>query len=414
MNNLELFCYNLVKKNPVVKTVVRNIYQSFFDLMPDHPNYFYSEPKVFEGCYFGFHDQDPISRDGSKVLCNKLTIALRMPTIEDHLDLGYWYGENNEKWCKIAETHAWNYHKGCRLQWVDDTRVIFNSVNDGKLGSTICDTKDKSQQKLSYPIDSVSHDAKFATSFAYGRLQQMMPGYGYVIAEEDEDIKSLCPASSGLYVIDLEKNTRRVLVTLSDIKNFEHTDDMDDAYHFVTHTLFSYDDRYVSCLHRWYSSKVRMTRLLIYDLQTGKLMALPTDGMVSHYVWNTKNQIVAYCRIKGIDSHAFFSVPDMTYKRVGYPELNSDGHQSFINDEEFVTDTYPDRHRYAKLYVVNVNTNKVTQIGDVKSLKKFQSPSDYKHWCCDLHPRYDKTLKMVCFDSVHTGKRSLCLMKYPK
>ena len=61
MNKIELFCYNLVKKNPIVKNVVRNVYQSAFDLLPDHPNYFCNTPKVFEDCYFGFHDQDPVS-----------------------------------------------------------------------------------------------------------------------------------------------------------------------------------------------------------------------------------------------------------------------------------------------------------------------------------------------------------------
>ena len=97
------------------------------------------------------------------------------------------------------------------------------------------------------------------------------------------------------------------------------------------------------------------------------------------------------------------------------PVLNSDGHQSFVpNTNLFITDTYPDGRRYAKLYLVNLENDDVQRIADLKSYKEFQSPNCYKNWACDLHPRVSPKGTYVTFDSVHTRHRALCIMKIPK
>lgn len=99
------------------------------------------------------------------------------------------------------------------------------------------------------------------------------------------------------------------------------------------------------------------------------------------------------------------------YKRCGYPKLNSDGHHHFVTDKEFVVDTYPDKYRHARIYKVNVETDEVCLLANVRSYKKFASPTIYKHWSCDLHPRCSSDGKWLCFDSVFPGERSLCIMR---
>jgi hypothetical protein len=133
--------------------------------------------------------------------------------------------------------------------------------------------------------------------------------------------------------------------------------------------------------------------------------------MVSHYHWNRENGIIAYCRMENVDSHVFFLPPEMKeWKRCGYPTLNSDGHQHFIDNEWFLVDTYPDKWRHCKLYKVNCKTDEVVLLADVQSPKKFVAPDQQHWWKCDLHPRCDVKGSWVSFDSVHTGKRSLCIM----
>jgi hypothetical protein len=133
--------------------------------------------------------------------------------------------------------------------------------------------------------------------------------------------------------------------------------------------------------------------------------------MVSHYHWNQENGLVAYCRMENIDSHVYFSSPEMKeWKRCGYPQLNSDGHHHFMDNDWFLVDTYPDKWRHAKLYKVNRKTDEVMLLADVKSPKAFVAPDGDHWWKCDLHPRCDRQGRWVSFDTVHTGVRSLCIM----
>ena len=225
-----------------------------------------------------------------------------------------------------------------------------------------------------------------------------------------EELKS---GHTGLFLIDLEKGSRQQLLSLQQIAAFEPQEGMDnDTMHFVTHTEFSHSDRYVAFLHRWYKGTYRRTRLLIYDRETGQLHASPTTGMVSHYAWNGQDGLVAYCRVEDVDSHVFFTDATMReWKRCGYPRLNSDGHHHFVNDHCFVVDTYPDRRRHARLYLVDTETDAVEMVADVESGKHFVSPDEHHNWKCDLHPRCSHNGHWLCFDSVHTGKRALCLME---
>ena len=59
MNKLESTIYSLVRKNPALKQLVRNMYQGVFDLLPKKKDYFVSAYQYREGFFFGFHDDPP-------------------------------------------------------------------------------------------------------------------------------------------------------------------------------------------------------------------------------------------------------------------------------------------------------------------------------------------------------------------
>ena len=419
MNKIEKLVYDTLKSSPRIKIYIRNLYQSFFDILPNKKDYSVNHIDLKEGHFFGFHDITPFSKDGTKLLANKLTIPFRMPERGDVLDVGYFPFENNlQDFRKVGETLAWNYHKGCRLQWLGTNSLIYNNAEGDKLISCIHDLDSNSKKSLSYPIDTVSACGQYATTFSYGRLEKMMPGYGYSAYDDDSFNQIKIPDATGLFLGDLKKDTKELLVSLKELTEVgTFTNEDLNCHHYVTHSLFSPDRKYISFLHRWtdtsYTIK-RHSRLLTINLESRKCYVAPTNDMVSHYVWNSKNQIIAYCRVGSIDSHVLFEEPTLQkFKRVAYPTLNSDGHQSFISDESFVTDTYPDKYRMANLYEVDCITNSVNLLARLNSPKKYQSLPPDIHWCCDLHPRMDTSGNLVCFDSVHTGKRAICVMKIP-
>lgn len=122
-----------------------------------------------------------------------------MPTQSDMLEVGFWYGQNFDSWTKIGETLTWNYHKGCRLQWIDDERCIYNVADNGVLKSRITNITNKQSQTINWPIDTVSFDGHYATSFSYERLQQMMPGYGYAYSDSDSYLNLPKTSKTGLF-----------------------------------------------------------------------------------------------------------------------------------------------------------------------------------------------------------------------
>jgi hypothetical protein len=419
MNKIEKFIYDKLKSKPWIKYLVRNVYQTIFDILPKRQEFSINTIDYRENYFFGFHDKTPFANDCKKVLANHLTIkSLKMPGKNDGLVVGYFDFSNGNlgSFIKIKDTYAWNYHKGCRLQWVDDENLIFNSTNKGKLTSTIVNISTLQEKIINYPIDTVSSDGDWATSFSYQRLQKLMPGYGYRY-EDEGYLNENAPRNSGLFLINLKENSRSLILSLNElIADIIDIPGVLESQHYVTHSEFSYDGKYISFLHRWTTKdiRVRQTRLVIYDLNNKTHIALPTEGMVSHYVWNQDNQIIAYCNVQQEDCHVLFNVPNVSdFKKIVPEKLNSDGHQSFITNTEFVTDTYPDKYRMAKLYKVQIENDEVQLLASLHSPKKFQTRDFQKHISCDLHPRVSPGGKYVSFDSIRYNYRSLCVMKLP-
>ena len=172
MNKLEAFVYQRVKNNYILKDLVRNLYQGFYDLLPNYASRFHQEPVVLADSFFGFHDVKPFSRDNDRLLACRLTIPLRMPTKDDVLEVGYYTGERYDEWHYVGKTRAWNYHKGCRLQWLDDSHLIYNTCENDWLNATICNITTGEKRLIGWPIDSVSADGRWATTFSYGRLDR--------------------------------------------------------------------------------------------------------------------------------------------------------------------------------------------------------------------------------------------------
>jgi len=415
MNKIEKVVYDLVKANPWVKNMLRNIYQGAYDLLPRKKNILPINYSLKEGFFYGFHDTSPFSVDMTKVLANKPEVFHEMPGEKDLLKVGFFDFKDGQllDFHELGHSSAWNHHKGCRLQWLDERHVIFNSGKGRLPVSAIVNIVSGTGRYLDFPIDTVSTDGKWATSFSYQRLEALMPGYGYLNKTDDAFLSENAPAQTGLFLIDVEANTRTLLVSLQELADHVGERDIHRFRHYVTHSEFSFDGRYISFLHRWVGTDVmkRWSRLIIFDREKSIFFAAPTDGMVSHYVWNGKNQIVAYCRVDGVDGHVLFDIPDIgNHVFVAHDRLNSDGHQSFINDHEFVTDTYPDKFRMAKIFKVSVTDDTADLIASVYSPKSYQSVLPYRHIACDLHPRVSRDGRFVCFDTPTTGIRSICVI----
>ena len=417
MNKFETLIYNIVRKNPALKQAIRNIYQTCFDVLPRKVEILPSTIQFQEEYFFGFHDISPLSEDETKLLAMHNSFDFKMPRSNEGLDIGYFDFDDGKirGWHKIDESHSWNYHKGCRLQWIDNNTFIFNTAEGNSLCSKMI-SLNGDVYVVPFPIDSVfvSGDEKIATSFSYERLERCMPGYGYPY-KDDGEIEISAPDGTGLYIVNLQTKERVMVLSLKEIA-LQVTGEIESEYlHFVTHTEFSKSGRYISFLYRRIPQKgnymKRRSVMCVYDRQTSRLIVLPSQESGSHYVWNSRDQIIASCNIDGKNCHALFDMNNLSEVRiVDAAHLNSDGHQSFVTDTKFVTDTYPDKFRMAKLFVADITSNTSRLIASIYSPKKFQTKDFHCHIACDLHPRVLANGKYVCFDSPRTGKRGLYVM----
>ena len=90
--------------------------------------------------------------------------------------------------------------------------------------------------------------------------------------------------------------------------------------------------------------------------------------------------------------------------RTLHGDLSSDGHPSPISENEFITDTYPNRSRLSELKKISINDDYTADIEVLASLR--QPFRFFGKNRVDLHPRQNNKGE-IYIDSAHTGIRRL-------
>lgn len=138
------------------------------------------------------------------------------------------------------------------------------------------------------------------------------------------------------------------------------------------------------------------------DCNGGGLYNLLDDDFVSHCYWKNNQEIITFAEKKG-EGRGYYLLRDRTKEcKHLWPSLVGDGHPSYGPDGRVVTDTYPDRRRVAQIYLLDENKKETPVVTQV--FAPFRYDNDVR---CDLHPRWSRDGKQICFDAVYQGKRSL-------
>lgn len=137
------------------------------------------------------------------------------------------------------------------------------------------------------------------------------------------------------------------------------------------------------------------------------MYVLSDDDMVSHCYWKNDDEILAFERKKE-GGPGYYLMKDKTqeWKHL-WPQLSNDGHPSYCPTDNslVVFDTYPNRSRVQE---VKLCRDTDVEGKNLKVIARVFSPFKYDNdaWC-DLHPRWNRDGKKVCFDSVFEGHRGL-------
>lgn len=366
------------------------------------------------GYYFGFHDKTPFSSDDKKMLAHKfIGLDNKIPKPDDWLEIGYFAGEDYLNFKPISKSYAWNWTQGSMLQWLGkSSRFIYNDFDGKKHIAKIYNSDGELVEVISAPVGAVSPDGKKALSYNFARLRKGMPGYGYFNGEDpDTNINIPDRKESGLKLIDLDSKDVQEIFTVSDIAAIDPKKTMGKAFHYFTHCLFAPSGNRFVFFHRWLiDGNKRFTRMISCDLNGKEIFIFPTDNMVSHIAWKDDRYILAYARTRKFDDK-YYLFEDKTgqFQIIGAHFFNSDGHPQFSPTGKYIlTDTYPDRFRRQHLIVFDLEKNVRKDIASLQlPLKYIKGPR------CDFHPRWNRKGNVICFDSAHTGKRSLCTITLP-
>lgn len=365
--------------------------------------------------FFGYYDKSPWDSTGRYMLCMRAKDTWSEPDPNTSMDILLLDLQNPGTFKVIASPLTWNVQQGCMAQWLGpdfSTRIIYNDLRDEKYCSVILDVFTGVERTLPVPVYTVSNDGNTALSLDFSRLHSLRLGYGYsALPERTKDVA--LPDTTCIWRMDIETGEVKELFKYTDFANFQPRPEMQEegSVHKVNHLMLSPNGKRFMVLYRWFCGQRKYTRLITCNVDGSDMYVLSDDDMVSHCYWKNDEEILAFERKKE-GGPGYYLMKDKTqeWKHL-WPQLSNDGHPSYcpMDNSLVVFDTYPSRSR-----VQEVKLCRDTDIEgkELKVIARVFSPFKYDNDIrCDLHPRWSRNGKKVCFDSVFEGHRGLYVVE---
>lgn len=404
-----------LNKFPALKKVIKRAYQlTMYAISPkikSEGNIVCVSPDDGKEYFFGYYDKSPWDATGRYMLCMKAEDTWSDVSPKQSAEIILIDVQNDNTASVIAKTHSWNVQMGCMLQWLGpdySSRILYNDFQDGKYVSVILTLATKEEKVIPFPVYSVAADGSFALSLDFSRLYRLRPGYGYYNEPEATATEKL-PDKPCIWRVDLNNGEVKPILKYTDFAKFEPRPEMEGAEHKVNHIMLSPNGRRFMVLYRWFQGQRKYTRLVTCNVDGTDMYNLSDDDMVSHCFWKNDEEILAFENKKETGS-GYYLMKDKTpqYEQF-WKGIDFDGHPSYSPDgNKIVFDRYPDRARVATVMVSdaeNRNRDKVATVARVFAPFKYDNDTR-----CDLHPRWSRDGKKICFDSVFEGHRGLYII----
>ena len=408
-----------LNKYPAVKKVIKRAYQlgcyAVSKKVKCEGNVVRMSPADKEHEYFfGYYDKSPWDATGRYMICMRAKDTWSDPDPLDTADIMLIDTEDSNWVRKVATTHTWNVQQGCMAQWLGPdfkSRILYNDMRDGKYCSVVLDIDTGEERVLPMPAYTVSADGKTALSLDFSRLHSLRLGYGYAaLPEETKDVT--LPDTTAVWKMDIETGEVTELLKYTDFANFQPRPEMQEvgSVHKVNHLMLSPNGKRFMVLYRWLCGQRKYTRLITCNVDGTDMYVLSDDDMVSHCYWKNDEEIIAFERKKEFGP-GYYLMKDKTqeWKHL-WTQLSNDGHPSYcpVDNHLVVTDSYPNRARVADIKLLRDDDIDAKQM---KVIARVFAPFKYDNDTrCDLHPRWSKDGKKVCFDSVFEGHRGLYIV----
>ena len=356
--------------------------------------------------FFGYYEKSPWNGDESLLLTHETSFQDRRPTAADAAGICVIDDQTNE--CnRVAETYAWDFQQGAMLQWLGpsyDRKFIFNDRGDHGFVARMYDVDTDRIQTVDHPVYAVTSDGRTGFTLDYARLDYTRPGYGYAPVDDRAEPEPHAH-DEGVYRVDLNDGSSELLVSLSTLATFDPVHSHRYGMHWVNHIQLSPHDEQVAFIHRSETPDDRrwLDRLFVMK-PDGSNLQLLHSGFVSHYDWRTDEELLAWTDHNGTAFYRYHM--DGSVDSMNRGVLPPDGHCSFSPDGEWLLlDSFPDERRHRGLFIYQWERAELINLASV-----YSPPVELSSLRCDLHPRWDRSGKRICFDSTHEGSRQLYVL----
>lgn len=368
-------------------------------------------PKDDKSYFFGYYDLMAYDHSDQYHLCCRTSFEDRLQTVDDVMDLGV-IDLATGKFEKIDETRAWNFQQAAMLQWHRKERdVVFYNVFENGEYMTVRKNLKTGDKSYAPVCANISRDGKRGLGINFPRVFDFRPGYGYSCTK-DPYFNDNQPENDGVFLVDMEKGTQKLLLDYPSMVKKIGLGDMADEKFVVNHITFNpAGDKFILLLrnfpqpgHTW------GTCLIVSDLE-GNMKALTGLSMYSHYDWKNDEELTGFCRHDDVMDIFTVNVNTGAWERVKNPRfVNKDIHCLYSADRSFfIGDDYPDPEGYRTMFRYDCVTDEVDVL--VKSYSPWH-PSGINDLRTDLHNRFNTAGTKISFDTVHNGKRELCELDY--
>lgn len=410
---IEQFINYQLNKFPAVKKGIKRIYQfTMYALSPkikSEGDIVRVSPDDGAEYFFGYYDKSPWDATGRYMICMKAADTWSNPDPNTEADILIIDTQKDNSVRKLATTHTWNVQQGCMAQWLGPDfkeHIIFNDIRNESYCSVIVEVETGRERVLSMPVYTVSSDGKAALSLDFSRLHNLRKGYGYAALPEKTEGTAL-PEATAVWLMDIATNRYKPILNYTDFSGFEPRPEMARAIHKVNHLMLNPAGNRFMVLHRWFRGTRKYTRLVTCNIDGSDMYLLSDDDMVSHCYWKNNQEIIAFENKKD-SGPGYYLMKDKSQEYIHlWPQFDNDGHPSYSPTDEhlIVTDSYPDKVRIADLKLLKDTDIEGT---DVRVIARVFAPFKYDNDTrCDLHPRWSRDGKKICFDACFEGYRGL-------
>ncbi len=410
-----------LNKFPWLKKIIKRVYQlGMYAISPkikSEGNIVCVSPDDGKEYFFGYYDKSPWDATQRYMLCMRAENTWSDVSPKETADIiliDTEKGANEEgRVRKLAKTRAWNVQMGCMLQWLGpdyQSKILYNDFRDGRFCSVILNLESGEEQIIEMPVYSVTADGKMALTLDFTRLYSLRPGYGYYNLPEKTKNVAL-PEEDCIWIINLESGEIQPLLKYTDFASFQPRKEMQEegSVHKVNHIMLSPNGKRFMVLYRWFNGQRKYTRLITCNVDGSDMYVLSDDDMVSHCFWKNDEEIIAF-ENKHDGGTGYYLMRDKTTEYVHlWSQFSNDGHPSYSPDRTLVvTDSYPNRARVADIKILK-DTD--PEAKEARVIARVFAPFKYDNDTrCDLHPRWSRDGKSVCFDSVFEGHRGLYIV----